>query len=621
MPAPSVTYTFSNGTTADATQVNQNFSDLVNGITDATKDLSIANLTVATALTASGTLAVTSTSTLSGNVTINNSKTLTISKTSSQLIFGTTNTTTISATAPSASRIFTIPDAGSDVEFVMAGGTQTIAGAKTFSSAVTINPTTNQLVLGVTNTTTISSTAPAASRTYTIPDAGGNVEFVMAGGTQTVAGAKTFSSAVTINPTTNQIVLGVTNTTTISSTAPAASRTYTIPDAGSNVQFVMAGGSQTIAGDKTFTGTTTTVDVVSSGSLNSLNMNTQNYIINGNFDIWQRGTSFTSPSNGTYTSDRWRFRNSSAAVVDISRDTDVPTISSSSTGSNYSIKIDCTTVASGSSQFCGLSQYIEGLNYKNIHSKQVTLSFWVKSTKTGTSCVTFSNSNGGFEDRLLTYEYTINSTNTWEKKSITVTLDNTGTWLFTNGIGLRVTFTLYNGYTGLTNNTWGSTPGYGTSNQVNLLDNTANNVYFSQIQLELGSQATPFKPFGGSFTNDLLACYRYAYSPINEFINSDVSFIRLRPVVQTADVFRYVIITPTSLRGLVSISNVVEGTNFNITAYNGGASATGFALTYNTQSDNSVTVTATKTTHGLTDYTLGLLGDSVTSPFIITCEL
>ncbi|HNI02009.1 MAG TPA: hypothetical protein PLO94_06630 [Chitinophagales bacterium] len=618
MPAPSVTYTFSNGTTADATQVNQNFSDLVNGITDATKDLSIANLTVATALTASGTLAVTSTSTLSGNVTINNSKTLTISKTSSQLIFGTTNTTTISATAPSASRVFTIPDAGSDVEFVMAGGTQTIAGSKTFSSAVTINPTTNQLVLGVTNTTTISSTAPSASRTYTIPDAGSNVEFVMAGGTQTIAGAKTFSSAVTINPTTNQIVLGVTNTTTISSTAPSASRTYTIPDAGSNVQFVMAGGSQTIAGDKTFTGTTTTVDVVSSGSLNSLNMNTRNLIINGNFDVWQRGTSFTSPANGTYTSDRWRFRNSSAAVVDISRDTDVPTISSSSIGSNYSIKIDCTTVASGSTVFCGLAQYIEGLNYKNIHSKQVTLSFWIKSTKTGTSCVTFTNSNGGFEDRLLTYEYTINSTNTWEKKSITITLDNTGTWLFTNGIGLRITFTLYNGFAPLTNNTWGSTVGYGTSNQVNLLDNTANNVYFSQIQLELGSQATPFKPFGGSFTNDLLACYRYCIAPTsNNFFTSNTGVFRMTDYDANRLFFNIPLVVPLRAAG-ASLSNTTETTHF-LVQTTAGSAQSGFAITLGGTQQSTLYLTLTKTTHGLTDAALVIFGSA--TPLLFSIEL
>ncbi len=75
-------------------------------------------------------------------------------------------------------------------------GTQTITGAKTFSSAITITPVTNQLVLGVTNTTTISATAPAASRTYTMPDAGGAADFVLTAGNQTLGGTKTFSVAV-----------------------------------------------------------------------------------------------------------------------------------------------------------------------------------------------------------------------------------------------------------------------------------------------------------------------------------------------------------------------------------------------------------------------------------------
>lgn len=193
-----------------------------------------------------------------GIQTVNGAKTfstqIVINPTTNQLVLGTTNTTTITSVAPAASRTYTIPDAGGAASFVMTESAQTIAGTKTFSAAVVINPTTNQLVLGVTNTTTISSVAPAASRTYTIPDAGADTSFVMAAGTQTVGGAKTFSTAVTINPTTNQLVLGVTNTTTINSVAPAASRTYTIPDAGAAASFVMTESAQTINGTKTFGG-------------------------------------------------------------------------------------------------------------------------------------------------------------------------------------------------------------------------------------------------------------------------------------------------------------------------------------------------------------------------------
>ena len=76
-------------------------------------------------------------------------------------------------------------------------GTQTIAGAKTFSSAVTISATTSQIVLGTTNTTTITSPAPAASRVYTIPDVLANASFVMTQGAQTITGIKTFASNAT----------------------------------------------------------------------------------------------------------------------------------------------------------------------------------------------------------------------------------------------------------------------------------------------------------------------------------------------------------------------------------------------------------------------------------------
>ncbi len=223
-----------------------------------------------------------------------------VNPTTNQLVLGVTNTTTINSVAPSASRTYTIPDAGADTSFVMAAGTQTIGGAKTFSTQIIVNPTTNQLVLGVTNTTTINSTAPSASRTYTIPDAGTNTSFVMAAGTQTIAGAKTFSTQVVINPTTNQLVLGVTNTTTINSVAPAASRTYTIPDAGTNSSFVMTDGTQTINGSKTYSGLATFNDIVTitvASTVSSLTFtDTTNQITLGTFPLQ---TVITAPAPAT----------------------------------------------------------------------------------------------------------------------------------------------------------------------------------------------------------------------------------------------------------------------------------------------------------------------------------
>lgn len=141
----------------------------------------------------------------------------------------------------------------------------------TFASE-TLSAATNQLTLGTGTTTTVSATAPAANRTITLPDPGANANFVLTQGTQTVAGATTFSSALTVNPTTNQLVLGVTHTTTISATAPAASVTVTIPDPGASANFVLTQGTQTIAGNTTFSSTapstsTTTGGVVMDGGL------------------------------------------------------------------------------------------------------------------------------------------------------------------------------------------------------------------------------------------------------------------------------------------------------------------------------------------------------------------
>jgi len=204
-----------------------------------------------------------------GDQTINGTKTftgafamanITLTGTSNQIVIqpgGTGNSITLNATNPASSVVYTYPDVGGAAEFVMTAGTQTIAGNKTFSAALAVSATSNQLVLGTTNTTTISATVPVASATYTIPDVGTSADFVLTAGTQTIGGAKTFSSSVTVTTTSNQLVFGSGNTTTISYTAPAASAVYTVPDVGTASDFVMTAGTQTITGAKTFSSAVT----------------------------------------------------------------------------------------------------------------------------------------------------------------------------------------------------------------------------------------------------------------------------------------------------------------------------------------------------------------------------
>jgi hypothetical protein len=136
-------------------------------------------------------------------------------------------------------------------------GIQTFAGEKTFSSGINITKTTNQLVLGSSQKTTITAPTPASARTYTIPDAGTNASFVMNEVNQTIGGTKTFTTGVVLQNVSNQLAFrtGSAGTNTITFTAPNISenRTYTIPDVSGNASFVMTTGTQTIGGSKNFT--------------------------------------------------------------------------------------------------------------------------------------------------------------------------------------------------------------------------------------------------------------------------------------------------------------------------------------------------------------------------------
>jgi hypothetical protein len=126
----------------------------------------------------------------------------------------------------------------------MSAGTQTVGGAKTFSSALTVNPTTNQLVLGgvsAGNTTTISATAPASNAIYTIPDVGTSANFVMSAGTQTVGGALTLSGTVVFsNAAPIKMNGGGSTFITLAINGPVTDRVYTFPDVSTDANVLLS---------------------------------------------------------------------------------------------------------------------------------------------------------------------------------------------------------------------------------------------------------------------------------------------------------------------------------------------------------------------------------------------
>jgi len=250
----------------------------------------------------------------------------------------------------------------------------------------------------------------------------------------------------------------------------------------------------------------------------------KNILINGDMQVSQRGTSFT--SNG-YTLDRYTMDESTDGAVTVTQDTDVP----SGYGFAKSLKVDCTTADAsiGAAQYCGFTQLIEGQNlqylkYGTSSAQTLTLSFWVKSVKTGTYCVRFVKEAGSGTRYECPIEYTISSASTWEKKTITLTPTAGSTSLITaangaivnsNASGFRVFFALAVGSNfHATNNTWvAGSDKLGTSSQVNFLDNTSNNFWITGVQLEAGTAASDFEFL--PYSVNLQRCFRYYYKKIS----------------------------------------------------------------------------------------------------------
>ena len=235
-----------------------------------------------------------------------------------------------------------------------------------------------------------------------------------------------------------------------------------------------------------------------------------NYVINGNFDFWQRNTLFTNAGAGTKTADRWTTnKQSTTAVVDIRRSTNVPSGASAGFTSLYSLECDVTTAdasITGTDSFA-VRYNVEGYDFQYLYAQECTLSFWVYATVTGTSCISFVN---GANNRTYIAEYTINSSNTWEKKEITLTMDTAGTWNFNQNLGLQVHFILASGASYHTSaGTWQNTFSYSTGSQVNHLSSTSNFFRLSQVKIELGATATTFKRAGETREGELAKCQRY----------------------------------------------------------------------------------------------------------------
>jgi hypothetical protein len=233
----------------------------------------------------------------------------------------------------------------------------------------------------------------------------------------------------------------------------------------------------------------------------------KNRIINGAMVIDQRnaGASVTPTAAGYLTVDRWRCTINVASKLSFQQSTTAP--------SNYKNSLAMTSLSAytvGASEYFSLQQNIEGLNLTDLgwgtaSAVAVTLSFWVRSSLTGTFGGCAQNSAG---NRNYPFTYTISSANTWEQKSVTIAGDTSGTWLTTNGVGISLGFGLGVGSTlSGTAGAWSSTYYLSATGATSVVGTNGATFYITGVQLEKGSTATSFdyRPYG----TELALCQRY----------------------------------------------------------------------------------------------------------------
>jgi len=250
----------------------------------------------------------------------------------------------------------------------------------------------------------------------------------------------------------------------------------------------------------------------------------KNRIINGACMIDQRnaGASVTQPLGFQYYVDRFGI----AATVASRLSGQQSTVAPAGFTNSFLITSLAATSPATADDF-SFRQAVEGLNMADFawgtaSAQTVTLSFWVRSSLTGTFAVSFRNSAA---NRSYVATYTINSANTWEQKSITIAGDIGGTWLVNNGIGAYVTWDLGQGSQfNTTAGAWSAGNFNRTSGCVNLVGTNGATFYITGVQLEKGSNATSFDY--RSIGQELALCQRYFQKSFN---------IDVAPANNTAD--------------------------------------------------------------------------------------
>ena len=251
----------------------------------------------------------------------------------------------------------------------------------------------------------------------------------------------------------------------------------------------------------------------------SNNVTFRNRIINGGMVLDQRnaGASVT-PTNGQYLLDRW--------AADVSQASKFTVIQSSTAPAGFSNSLLVTSSSAytvGTNDYFALHQFVEGFNiadfsFGSASATYITLSFWVRSSLTGTFGVGL---RGASNTRSYTATYTISTANTFEYKTITIPGDTSGTWLTTNGVGIGLFFSLGVGSANSTTaGSWQSVNATSPTGAGSVVGTNGATFYITGVQLEAGTTASPFEY--RQYGTELGLCQRYFQRNTSD--NSDYPF-------------------------------------------------------------------------------------------------
>jgi hypothetical protein len=236
----------------------------------------------------------------------------------------------------------------------------------------------------------------------------------------------------------------------------------------------------------------------------------KNRIINGDMRIDQRnaGASVTPTSADVYVLDRWNCTRTQSSKYSVQQN--AASVTPPAGFSNYQGITSLSAYSLLAGDYFAILQAVEGYNIADLawgtaSAATVTLSFWVRSSLTGTFGGVLKNSAA---NRSYPFTYTISTANTWEQKSITVAGDTSGTWLTTNGIGIVISFGLGVGTTfSGTAGAWAAGNFVSATGATSVVGTNGATFYITGVQLEVGSTATPFER--RQYGQELALCQRY----------------------------------------------------------------------------------------------------------------